>query len=545
MRSSPLLVAAACLVTASACLAGKKSEVFSVDPQKRGFSLPEHPIVLFFVDGLRADVLEAAAQQGKLPRLQRTLFDRGAHVRSAVTSVPTVTYANAVTMLTGCWPSTHGVWANATFDRAQLLTRNYEDKREYAADDDTRDSLFEMLPDRLTAGIALPFERGVKISRGKSATSGGAAFGVAFWMGREEDADQLLSEQLVEVGEEVRRFGEWPALLVIHLPGVDDVGHENGSDSAQYRDAVANLDHAIGDVLEAFEHGAMLDKLTIVLTADHGHHPTPYALELQDYVGQALGAPTVVSLENDGDVPYLQRRERYTGVRAVVVPNGVREASIHLRAGEDWRERPTLEQIVSFPALFGAGSTKSVPAALLVSPAIDLVVVRAGEGAVRVYGRRGSAAIRSTRVGSQEPYLAYEVLEGVDPLGYGANEHLREWMRSAHTSREWLAATADLRYPDLVPQLVTAFADERSGDLVLFAAAGWDFSAEHYIGGHGGVEPEEMHIPMWFAGPGIRAGAEVPAARLVDLVPTLLDLAGAAPPASPPLDGVSFAAQLR
>jgi hypothetical protein len=103
-------------------------------------------------------------------------------------------------------------------------------------------------------------------------------------------------------------------------------------------------------------------------------------------------------------------------VRAVVVPNGVREASIHLRAGEDWRERPTLEQIVSFPALFGAGSTKSVPAALPRVAAIDLVVVRAGEGAVRVYGRRGSAAIRSTRVGSQEPYLAYEISRASIPL---------------------------------------------------------------------------------------------------------------------------------
>src|SRR6185436_17544749 len=105
------------------------------------------PVILFFVDGLRADVLEELELRGELPRLQRYLFDRAAHVRSAVTSVPSVTYANAVTMLTGCWPSTHGVWANDCFDRQHLLTRNYEAQREYAAADDSCATIFELMSD--------------------------------------------------------------------------------------------------------------------------------------------------------------------------------------------------------------------------------------------------------------------------------------------------------------------------------------------------------------------------------------------------------------
>ena len=120
------------------------------------------------------------------------------------------------------------------------------------------------------------------------------------------------------------------------------------------------------------------------------------------------------------------------------------------------------------------------------------------------------------------------------------DDRLRQWIEEgAHTSREWLAATAGQRHPDLVPQLVTAFDNSRSGDLLLFAAPTWDFS-EHYEGCHGGVEREEMIVPLYLAGPGIPAGVELPAARLVDVAPTLLELAGMPASASRHFDGMSL-----
>jgi hypothetical protein len=117
----------------------------------------------------------------------------------------------------------------------------------------------------------------------------------------------------------------------------------------------------------------------------------------------------------------------------------------------------------------------------------------------------------------------------------------------ARTSREWLAASAHHRHPDVVPQIVIAFDSPRSGDLVVFAAPSWDFS-EKYLGGHGGLEAEELRIPLYFAGPLVQPGTEIPAARLVDVVPTLLELmsACAVDPAleSTPMDGISLAAEL-
>ncbi len=541
MTPAPLFLAAACLILGSSCASPPK--LFSVDPDRRGFELPARPVVLFFVDGLRADVLEELAETGKLPRLQRLLFDRATRVRSAVACVPSVTYANSVSMLTGFWPSRHGIGSNACFDRRLLRTRNYEAKRELANSDETRATLFEMLPDELTAGVALPFERGIKLRRAKSAETGGARFGIAWVLGRKKAADRRLSEQLYEIADQVRTIGEWPVFVAVHLPGVDNIGHEHGSDGAEYREAVENLDSVIGEVLEAFERGGMLDELTIVLTSDHGHHSAPHSLALDEHLAAVLGMPVLVALENDGDAPFLERWQRYTPAQAIVIPNGVREASVHLRVAETWNERPTVEEILTFPTVHAVAAGSRLPERLLQSNAIHLVAVRVGEDAVRVYGREGSSEIRRTG-GPHEASFTYVILGGVDPLGYATDERLRGWMQAPHTSLEWLTATADLRHPDLVPQLLLAFDDPRGGDLKVFAAPGWDFSTD-YLGGHGGLEREELIIPLYFAGPGIRAGHELPAARLVDLAPTLLELFGVEFAGEGPFDGVSILEQLR
>lgn len=542
MPGRPEIVAVACLVLGSACQIDKQERLL-IDPDRREFELPANPQILFFVDGLRADVFEELRAAGRLPRLQRHLLDRGARVRSTVVSVPSVTYANAVTMLTGCWPSAHRVWANVCFDRETLLARNFEVMREHADADVARPTIFELLGGELTASVAMPFRRGSKISLAVSAGSGGEMAWVAWLLGREEFTDLRLSEQVYEIGEQARRLGEWPAFIAVHLPAVDNVGHEAGSGSDEYRAAVLNLDEAIGEVLEALDRGGMLDELTIVLTSDHGHHAAPRFVALDDLLHDALDVPVQLCAENDGEVEYVERWERCSDFRVIATVTGERQASLHLRPGQRWAERPTLEEALSFPTLVG-GREQDLPELLLLSPAIDLVAVRAGEHEVALFDHHGSATIRRTvTAGSEERKYSYDLLSGEDPLGYSAE--LWEWIEDGpHTSREWLEATAEERHPDVVPQLVVAFDHARCGDVMLFAAPSWDFS-EKYAGGHGGIEREEMIVPLYIAGPGIRAGAELPAARLVDLVPTLLELSGATALETQRFDGVSFAHLLR
>jgi arylsulfatase A-like enzyme len=540
---APIFAPAALILAACAALEEDEKSL-SIDPVERGFELPPHPIVLFYVDGLRQDVFEELVDAGELPHLRRHFLDRAARVRSTVVSVPSVTYANALSMVTGRWPAAHGVWANNWFDRYELLTHNYEDERANADLDRTCPTLFELMPEALSAVVALPFERGVELTHAASVGDSGREAWVAWALGREEQTDRLLTEQLYAIGEQAREIGAWPALTAIHLPAVDHVAHEHGSDGKEYRSAVENLDRSIGETLETFARGGMLDQMILVLTSDHGHHSTPHSLAIDEFLHDVLGVPVLHNCEDDGDEDYLERRERYASARAVITTCGEREASLHLRVGESWSERPSLEEILFFPGAQGA--REDLPARLLRERAIELVAVRAGEDEVHLHARAGSAAIERTRADAgEEELFSYRLLAGSDPLGYDRASELWSWIGSgAHTSREWLTETADQPRPDVVPQLVAAFDHPRSGDVVLFAAPTWDFSP-HYAGGHGGLERGEMIVPLYLAGPGIRPRTELPVARLVDLVPTLLDLAGVEPREGQTFDGVSLEPFLR
>jgi arylsulfatase A-like enzyme len=345
-----------------------------------------------------------------------------------------------------------------------------------------------------------------------------------------------MTEAVFRLGEHARELERWPALVLVYFNATDDSGHEFGPASVEYRDSLANVDRSIGELLGAFEAAGLLERLTLVLTSDHGHHDTPHSFGLDELLAESLAVPVLLAHEDDAGTSYLERHRRYAPARVVVTVAGERQASLHLRTGNDWNERPALAQILAFPDVaedVGAEPPARLPRLLLEQAAVDLVAVRAEDGA-RVFGRRGSAAIERTQLDTYR----YRVLTGGDPLGYDADERTAELLDGEpRTSREWLAATAQHAHPDAVPQLAAAFECARAGDVLVFAAPGWDFSPE-YAGGHGGLLAEEMLVPLFLTGPRIPRGAELPFARLVDVVPTLLELRGADVP--PELDGVSL-----
>jgi len=76
-------------------------------------------------------------------------------------------------------------------------------------------------------------------------------------------------------------------------------------------------------------------------------------------------------------------------------------------------------------------------------------------------------------------------------------------------------------------------ASDKLGDLVAEAEAPWHFSAlddGKPRGSHGSTA--ESHIPLILAGSGVRSGAPVNGAGLVDVAPTVAALLGVTPPAN-------------
>ena len=73
-------------------------------------------VVLVSLDGMRPDYVTRADQLGlRIPNLRRMMRE-GVYAEGVNGVVPTVTYPSHATLITGVWPSKHGIWANTTFD---------------------------------------------------------------------------------------------------------------------------------------------------------------------------------------------------------------------------------------------------------------------------------------------------------------------------------------------------------------------------------------------------------------------------------------------
>src|SRR5712692_5899226 len=73
-------------------------------------------LIMVSLDGLRPDYVTAADAHGlKIPNLRRFL-EEGAFADGVAGVIPTVTYPSHTTLITGVWPTRHGILANTTFD---------------------------------------------------------------------------------------------------------------------------------------------------------------------------------------------------------------------------------------------------------------------------------------------------------------------------------------------------------------------------------------------------------------------------------------------
>ncbi len=253
----------------------------------------------------------------------------------------------------------------------------------------------------------------------------------------------------------------------------------------------------------------------------------------------------------------------------------------------DWSSPNTIDELTHYPIhpqfdpidipqrLLSVTSTEGKAAGIGEHP-VELVVVPVEGQRVLVLGREHRAALIERRrvdpatadhatAGTPNPRVfefRYRPLErwttkgtefafeptldvGKDPLGYLGSEAFRtaleenpKWLEEWHDDRTWLAMTADSNYPDAVvafahqqledPTQPRVEANERY-DFFVVASRGWNFAtgrvkpAVH----HGAPQYEGTHIPFMVSGPNIAKGARVVRpARIIDVLPTLLDIVG-------------------
>ena len=532
------VVAAAWALTGCAAMPDERRTTFGID--FRVPSAPDTPAaIVFMVDGVNATVFREMLDGGRLPNLKKYFVDRGLYFERAIAAVPGVTLPNETSLVTGLWPGHHGVTGTTWFDRNRLVERNYEEvaEKNLLDNDYAAPTLFERLDDKTTLSLFYQAHRGVT-----KFVENWLSAGPPYFLGWYGFVDRLSLWRFNVVAEIARARQEYPALIFSYVLSPDMEAYRSGISSDAYRAALEHTDAHIGRILRDLEAAGRLDKTDLALVSDHGMVDVGRHWSVKRFLREELH----LAVPGEGfweESPFERRLAHYQKFAAVVTGSGERYRAIYVRkprAGaaepkppefENWLVRPTARELRAYPA--DDGRTVDLIERLAAAEPVDLVAYREAPDRVRIVGRKGEAEV--SRENPQSRRTAVRVVSGEDPLGY-RGVISADGLATAHDDREWLALTSDTTYPDLVPQIMAYFDAPRAGDLIVFAAPGWEF-ADGHKGGHGGVRPEEMYTVLLFAGPGVPHERRTAPVRTLDLVPTVLELLGR--PVPPDLDGRS------
>ncbi|HVP11612.1 MAG TPA: alkaline phosphatase family protein [Phycisphaerae bacterium] len=519
------LVAVAMLALFSGCAADRPIHVRIDNDIRR----PERAVVIFFVDGLGEREFDEALAEGRLPNIATHILARGPRVENAVSCIPSITYAVGVTFITGRLPGHQGVLSNKWFDPSTGRFENYcyiASYQQVDADYASSPTIYEILHDRVSVNIQLAIRRGVTHSIDNWATSG-----LNWWSQNYTGVDCLVAQQFELVGQRSRWWGRWPDLIMAYFPAIDKVGHQAGPQSDAYKQAVANVDKQIGRICGALKDVGMYERTSLCLVSDHGIvGVTPdKLLDIPLLLERSTGRPVWTNRRTapGQEAKVLGKYDYAVAVTAsrwaavYPLPNAIKDERSRLASFS-----AALDQFDAEAASGGIDAVQDdLRSALplwmteaLAHPAVEMAACSFRRGRVHVFTRDGHALILRTD-GPPERHTVYQ------ETGHTVFEHSSipsADLDGNSDSRAWLRLTAHDRYPDLVPQIAAMFDSERAGNIVFFAADGWDFSLADPYGGHGSILPGEMRVPMAFAGPGLSPDMSIPYARSCDLMPTIL-----------------------
>jgi hypothetical protein len=478
--------------------------------------------IVFMMDGVNARVFTEMLDAGRLPNFKKYFVDRGLFFNRCTVNVPSITLANQTSLVTGLFTGHHGVPGNKWFDRNRLVFRDYEDFQQKNLPDDDFSALtiFERLPDRTTASLFHQVHRGASFFT-ENRLSAAAPYGFGLY----DLVDRISLWRFDVVAEVAREQGKFPGLVWCYMLAPDMYGYDHGVSSDEYRWALEHDDAHVGRIMRDLEAAGRLDKTYLVLVSDHGMMDVTRHWSIREFLSKELGLTVTKPQPPYESTPFEERLAYYQAFSGVLAVSGDRSAGVYLRkpggspaSAHNWLARPTAEELRHYPA--GDDRQVDLIERLVRSEAVDVVAYRTGPDRVRVATQRGEVEIQTRR----GQYLLRAVT-GDDALGYREKVSQGMLNGSYHDAAEWLATTADTDYPDLVPQVACYFESERAGDLLVFAAPGWDFG-KTLRAGHGGLAPEEMYTILLMAGPGIPHEHPSTPVHSVDVTPTVLELLG-------------------
>ena len=244
------------------------------------------PVLMISIDGLRpADVIEADQRGFTAPNL-RKLMAEGAWSTGVRNSLPTVTYPNHTTLITGVWPAKHGVANNTVFDPEQRNLGGWywyaEDIKvptlwdavhgsggkvaslswpvsvgARAVDYNIPEYWRARIPEDIKIVHALATPGLIPELEHKSGVGYARAFGAD---PASDEARAALAAALIELKK--------PKFMTLHLVSLDETEHDFGPGSPEARATVAVIDRAVGKLVAAARKAE--PDLVVAIVSDHG-----------------------------------------------------------------------------------------------------------------------------------------------------------------------------------------------------------------------------------------------------------------------------------
>ena len=482
-------------------------------------------VIHLTLDGMRYDVVKKNLEQLNLPTLKKYFVDEGVFFENAYTVFPTVSTPAYISFVTGLGPADSGVPFLEWFDRSKkrsigyltwrgylAMNRDFWNRRALLNPDNPEmnppTTLFERLNGEETYALYTPFRRGAKrvFPRRIPVRATLNAFVTHNELALDRHAWKKILKKFSGPIEKTPRF------TFVGLYSSDYIGHKQGTEAGYFAPLLVELDQSLQKLISLLQKKGILEKTYIVITSDHGMHPTGNFFALEKLFWSK-------GLRLKPDNPRVKDFDLYVSNR------GVSSTFIYARGEEGWSDLPNEAWLRHFPT-----RRKSIDLIdfLLKQEPVDWVAARNGNGHVKIYthdGREGT--LKTFRINGQRFYsYSYSAEKGTDPFGYASDPSLKPLLNGEpfHFS-VWGEKTAATERPDAVVQVADLFDDVRTGDILVVNKNGWTFRTEKK-GSHGSLNQEDMHIPLLIHGPGLKSSDPKRFIRSLDLYPTYLSWFG-------------------
>lgn len=276
-------------------------------------------VVLISVDGLRWDLVDKYQAKNLL-----ALRGKGVQATYMRSSFPSLTFPNHYTIVTGLYPSHHGVVDNIFYDKNRSVIYRKSDKK-MAVDS----SWYKGKPLWILA------EEQQMLSA------------VFYWPGSEISMNGIRPtyyyhyNELIPVNRRIAIIKEWfqlpaerrPHFLAIYFHQVDKAGHLYTLESEQARTAVQEVDEAIGKIVETARETGL--PVNFIVVSDHGM--------------------TTIDRENTLPLPEPLHNDRF------IVPPG--SSMLHVYARDQADVKPVYKTLKAGAKDFDVYLSKQIPKA--------------------------------------------------------------------------------------------------------------------------------------------------------------------------------------